>query len=219
MAAITYPLSETEAAQEVRALLNEATASFWTAEEISNLVLQATMDVSAKLHCYQARDTTAVTLVANTFEYNQPTGCLKVLAAMYKSSSTIFKGLVRIHPMMVGHLAGEATGEPVYYYHGVGGKVGIWPIPTSSEAAKTVEIIYSKHTSAIANIPDQYQNLVIWLAVALALLKDKKFGAASQYYSMYLNSLTFHRADIVEYAVDASDMLKVPDTLIKGNAG
>lgn len=217
MSSITYPLSTTEAEQEVRSLLNEVTASFWTSEQILNFVSQATMDVSAKLHCYQARDTTSVTLVANTFEYNQPSGCLKVLAAMYKASSTSYKGLVRIHPMMVGNLNQETTGEPIYFYHGVGGKVGIWPLPTSSEAAKTVELIISKHTSDITNIPDQYQNLVIWLATALALLKDKKFGASAHYYSMYLNSATFHRADIIEYMVDAADMMKIPDTLIRDN--
>jgi hypothetical protein len=119
--------------------------------------------------------------------------------------------------MMIGHLQGQSTGAPEYYYH-AGTKIGIWPLPTASEATKKVELLMSKQTSDITNIPDQYQNLVLWLTTSLALLKDKKFGASSHYYSMYLNSVSFHRADIIEYMTDASDMFRVPDTLIKGNA-
>ena len=215
MAAITYPISATEAEQEIRSLLNEVTASFWTSEQITNFILQAVMDVSAKLHCFQARDTSTIALTASTLEYAQPTGCLKVFAATYRADSTSYLGLQRIHPMMIGHLQGQTTGAPEYYYHAIN-KIGVWPLPTASEATKKVEILMSKQTSDIANIPDQYQNLVLWFSTALALLKDKKFGASAHYYSMYLNSVAFHRADIVEYMTDAADMFRVPDSLMKG---
>ena len=60
----------------VRSILQEPTAAFWTNEQIDNWINEAAMDISTKTGCYE--QTHSFSTVANTLEYSEPTGCIKV---------------------------------------------------------------------------------------------------------------------------------------------
>ena len=68
MAALTLPYSAAEALQQVRTIINEATPSFWTDEEINNWIIEGVIDISSRGLAYEKRD--SIILAANTLEYS-----------------------------------------------------------------------------------------------------------------------------------------------------
>ena len=53
MTALTIPYSATEGLQQVRSLLNEPTASYWTDAELNQWIQEATIDISTKTLCFE----------------------------------------------------------------------------------------------------------------------------------------------------------------------
>lgn len=207
---MAYLSSEADVATEVRAILNEPTASFWSDTEITNWVDQGLVDVSSKTMCYEVSATVA--LATSTLEYTEPTDCIKVYACYYSNV-----GLLRIHPRMIANIGGgTTTGAPKFYYH-FAGKLGFYPIATASENATNVTVLYSAETDVIANVPDEYKHLVVLYAVWKAKIKEGKFAQAAQIHAQYLNQLMFHRQDLYERGVESKDMVKLPDrTVVAG---
>lgn len=211
MADITLDLDETEIKQQVRTLLNETTAAYWTDEEITNWIKEAVIDITTKTMCYE--QITQITLVTNTMTYTEPTDCIKVYAAIYDIASTNL-GLMKIHPREVAHRLESDNGPPNSFFH-FAEKIGVYPLPSSAENGKKVDVYHSIVVSTIANLPKAYQRFCIPFVVAMAKFKERKNAEAHQFYMAYLHSLSFHRADLYERGADSLDMFKMPDT----NAG
>ena len=217
MSALTIPYSTTEARQQVRILLNEPTASYWTNDEIDKWIQEATVDISTKTLCVEKKDTIA--LVTNTMEYTalETLGAgaiadiIKVHAVIYNNDSTTYKGLQKIHPRAVAHLPDiAASGVPSYYYH-FGGTIGFFPIPSSDENGHSPIIYFSISEETLTNLPYYYQLATIYYAVSMARKKQGMVAEANQFYAIYMNSLAFHRADLYERGVDSKDMFQMPD--------
>jgi len=197
---------------EVRNILNEPSALFWSDDEINEWIDQAAVDISSKAMCVEASGT--ITLASGTLEYTEPTDCIKVYAVVYSN-----RGLLKIHPRQLARITATASGAPQYYYH-FGGKIGIYPVPGASESGGSVTILYSQETDDITDVPDEYQPYAILFAAARAKLKDQKFDQATQLTVQYLNSLIFHRQDLYERGVESKDMVRIPDrTVIVGQQG
>lgn len=224
MAAISLPYSAVEARTQVRALIGEPTAKFWTDEEINNWVIEASADISTKTLCYEHRN--SVTLVASQLEYvnfiSAPTTngiaqVVKIYGCIYDDESNVYRGLQKIHPRMINHMPHNTAGPSYYYYH-FAGKIGIWPLPTATEAALTDPILVycSLVADAITDLPDHYQQFAIIYAAAMARFKERKNLEGMALYTQYINSMNFHRADIYERGVDAKSDFQMPDRTIQG---
>lgn len=205
-----------EALQQVRTLLNEPTANYWSDDELNKWIQEACIDISTKTLCVEKKDTIA--LATNTLEYTalETLGAgaiadiIKVYGCIYNNDSTTYKGLIRIHPRQIKHLPESTSGPPFYYYH-FAGRIGFFPIPSSSENGHSPIIYFSKADETITNLPYYYQLPAIYYAVAMARRKQRMEAEAMQFYMMYINSLNFYRADLYERGVDSKDMFQIPD--------
>jgi len=222
MAAISLPYSAAEALVQVRALIGEPTAGFWSDEELNNWVIEAAVDISTKTLCYEHKNTLA--LIANQLEYTDflaaPTTngiaqVVKVYTCIYDDGSNGYRGLNKIHPRMIQHLPQATPGPPYYYYH-FGGKLGFFPLPTAIEAALTGPIIVncSLVADAITDLPDHYQQFAIVYAAAMARFKERKNREAMELYTQYINAMNFHRVDLYERPVDAKSDMQIPDRTV-----
>jgi hypothetical protein len=196
-------LSEATQRTNLRYLLKEASAGFFTDAEINAWIADSATDISAKTLCYET--ITAITLVASTLEYTEPTGCLKVSAVHYNN-----KPLVKIHPKALGRETSRVAGPPEQYYY-FAKKIGFWPLADAAAAGITPRVFHAAVTAAIANIPDQYGPLSLLYCLVQAKIKEEKTSQASLLYQMYLSAALYHRQDLVEQVVDAKSELKIPD--------
>lgn len=64
----------------VRALLNEYSSVQWTDDQLNKWIQEAAIDISTKTLGYETSD--FVFTAANTLEYDEPTGCIKVHACV-----------------------------------------------------------------------------------------------------------------------------------------
>ena len=208
-------LSAAQVRTEVRAVLNEATAAFWSDTEIDNWVSQAAIQISSA----GAVETTAtVTLSASTIEYALPTSfsnptpagdasLIRVSAALYSNT-----GLVRIHPRTIGHITADLTDDTPRYWAQFGRRIFFFPV--GSGASGTVQLLCHVETDDIADIPDEFQPLAILYAAGKGKEKDNKYADARFLLSEYFNALAFLRNDILERGVDSKQMLTIPNEIV-----
>lgn len=226
MTAISLPYSAAEALTQVRALIGEPTASFWTDEELNNWVIEGAADISTKTLCFEKKD--SIALVENQLEYtafvtlgaSKIAEVIKVYSCIYDDESNVYRGLQKIHPRMIQHLP-QVTAGPSYYFYHFGGKIGIFPLPTATEEELTDPILVycSMIADAITDLPDHYQQFAIIYAAAMAKFKERKNGEAMQLYQQYISSMNFHKIDLYERGVDAKSDMQQPDrtVLVKGD--
>jgi hypothetical protein len=199
----------TQAVQEVRYLLNEPSASFWTDTEIEGWIQQAAMDISVKTLCTTKEGT--ITLVQNQMRYTSTDETW--LEDLIKSEVVWFdfgtgtRGLQRVEPHMFGHLQVKSAGEPRYFYED-GKKFFIWPKPDATASGKDLSIIYSTTTNDITELREEYQQLTFLYATSMAKAKDRKFQEAQLYQQLYLNALNFERQDKHEMGTMPTETFK-----------
>lgn len=184
------------AVTEVRHLLNESTASFWTDTQLQGWIQQATTDISCKTLCTTAEGT--ITLVQNQQKYTSADESwigdnLKVMVMWYNLGSSTY-GMQRTEPYRFGHLQVGGTDRPRYWFED-NRKIYLWPIPGSDENGVDITCIYSKITNDITELREEYQQLTFLYASAMAKARDRKFQEAALYQQMYLNALNFERQD------------------------
>ena len=184
---------------QVRALIGEATASFWTDAQINSWVIEATEDISARSGCVQVSDT--ITLVTAQYEYPTTTGSVSiadivdVLGMVYVVTTDItgnttqqFIGLIPVKPSDVYSLPLTDNGPPKYYYHD-GENIGILPPPTATENSQVVRLYFTKVSQTLADLPNEYQSLTFWYAASMAFKKEHRYIESKELYAMYLQKL------------------------------
>jgi len=299
---MTVPYTATTARTQVRSILNEASALFWSNTEIDNWIQLACGDISSKTHCVEATyglslqdgvheytssstaasapnsnetDVTiatatpgtltsggladwitdgfkhgmrvtlsqtasnegdftilsvptqdSITLVETTaaeaegtvdldYTYTWIDDITKIYGCVYHKGDFVtgdmsYRGLIKIHPRALQHYNELVDGEPYYWYH-FGDTIGVYPVPDATQAKDCVLVYHSKVTEDIATLPDMYQALAIYYAVAQARRKEDNIAEAIQWESMYMNSLMFHREDIYNKGLDSKDMFQLQD--------
>lgn len=194
--------TEATARAQVRSILGEATASFWTDAEINAWLVEAAQDLSARTLCIQK--TADLTLATGTVEYATEDYTIKILGAYYVSpdiegEAQGYIGLKRIDLSQIADLPHMTAGPPKYFYRysedGTG-KIGIMPLPTATENAQVVKVIYAAQTNTITEIPQLLQSATIWYAAAMAYKKEHRFAESDKFYQMYLQKLQSLRSDI-----------------------
>jgi hypothetical protein len=203
-AAETDYYTEATATTQVRSILGESTASFWTDAEIAAWLSEAAQDLSARTLCVQK--TADVTLATGTVEYSTEDYTIKILGAYYVSPDIEgvaqgYIGLKRILLNQIADLPHTTPGPPKYFYRysedGTG-KIGIMPLPTATENGQIVKVIYAAQTNDIAEIPQLLQSATLWYCAAMAYKKEHRYAESDKFYQMYIQKLQALRSDIYD---------------------
>jgi hypothetical protein len=201
-----------QATADVRQLLNEPAAVYWTDTELEDWIKEGTRLISAKT--LQVEETADITLVQNQLIYNLADGvttwaadCLEPYAAIYNNGSNKYKGLQLVHPKQIGNLMTFTSGDPKYYsFHNR--SFYIWPLPSATTATRTVSILYAKESEDVTELSDEHQHLAIIWAQARAMEKDHKYGTAQSLKQQFFSELDFTRKDKTSRAGENSTSVK-----------
>ena len=206
----------TTAVAQVRSTLNEDTATFWTDGELEGWIEEGTILFSTISLCVEADDT--ITLIENQINYSSSdSGCdwiddvIEVYSGYYDDQSNGYAGLVKAHPRMLGHLATFTPGDPKYVmFHNK--KIYIWPLTTAAlvTAGATVQVLYSKSTSDITDLPEHFQLYPIIYATGKAKQKDRREAEAASLFAQFFSMANFERADKYVREPDTYDSFQIP---------
>lgn len=205
--------TESEAVNQVRHLINETTADFWSDTELTDWVRQGTTEVSTKLLSAEASED--LTLVTNQFEYTVSDHAwigdlLKTKGAYYTDSSSNIWALTRIDLDQLGHTMHFQRAQRPHYYSETDRKMYIWPRPSATENTNNVTFIHAKETNDITDLRDEHQTMVFLFAAARAKMKDRQFQEAALYMAEFVNSINFERQDKYDMGVEPAAKTDVP---------
>ena len=201
------------AVTQVRYLINEDTADFWSDTEIEDWIKQATIKLSTILLSAESEDT--VTLATGKFVYSSSdeawlADLLKVKAGYFTDSSGNVYGLQRIELDMFGHTQQfQTAGQPRYYYES-NRKLYIWPQPSSAENGQDITLLNSYETDDITDLRDEHQPLTFLYAASKAKSKDRQHQEAALYMSQFLSSINFERGDKYDMGAEPTAGVNVP---------
>jgi hypothetical protein len=213
-------LSAANVLSEVRAILNESTAAFWSDAEINAWVTQAAIDLSTKLHCVET--TATVTLSASTIEYAVPTTFANPVpsgdASLIWVKSAMFSdvSLTKILDNQFARITPDSTSDtPIHFVH-FGERIFFFPV--GSGASGSVDLLVAVETDDITDIPDEYQLLAILYAAGRGKFKDQKYAQGNSLMSEYTATVAFLRNDLIERESDSKEQNKIPDRVVAGAA-
>lgn len=194
----------------IRAVLNEASAAFFSDAEINEWVSQAALDISGICRCVE--DTDLIAMKNGVASYNLPAASIQAVHAREEATGI---GLIRITPSIAGHESGGGDGETPLRWFEWNRKFYIEPRPDSAMDGKNIEVFFFKETNAIADIPFWCQHLAIDYAVYRGKLKDRLYAEAATLYAAYLNSLLVRRNDVYAHLPHTMADLKIADVSVE----
>lgn len=192
---------------EVRAVLNESTAAFYTDAQITQWLQQGARDIAMKTRCVEADSTIAV--VATTLSYAFPTDAFWIHSIL---NATTGISLIKIDPYKMGHITDTATAAVPIYWFAFNAKIYLTPIASGSV---TLTVLYSKTTEAVTDIPNEYRIELINYAASRALIRNQQAIEALALMNIYNNHVQFARRDVLERGVTAIDEITMPDTKVR----
>jgi hypothetical protein len=184
---------------EVRAILNEASAYFWSDTEITNWIKQGCLDWCEKSLGLIKEDT--VTLATSTYKYTTSTNSFIDNAIQAINVEYDGKALRRITwDQMRGHnaLVLASDSYPKHYfdtYNGTTYTLYIGPTPSATYNAETLTVLWAIRSDDITEIPYEYQQTIFLYAASKAHAKDRQFGDAKLMWQQYINNITFSRTE------------------------
>ena len=198
---------------EVRSIINEDTASFWTDAQITAWLQQGTLDWCEKSLLYADEDD--ITLVASQAKYTTSTSsnidtASRVLHAEYSG-----KAMQRVSYTQIRAHNARALGSlttPFYYYDQYFGNaltVFIGPTPAAAQADETVSVIFAMKTTDITDIADEYQPTIFLYAAHKCKVRERQYQEASMFYQQYLANVYFSKADRLVPAVQPVDGYRI----------
>jgi hypothetical protein len=196
---------------EVRNILNEDSAVFWSDAEIQGWIQQATIDISSKL--LSAVTESTITLVQNQWIYSSTDAgwlatMLRVKEAYITDSSSNVYGMGRAKIKQVGHIGTKQTAGIPKVFIEENRKLYIWPKPSATYAGDTITCVHAYETDDCTALHDEHQPYCILYAAAKAKFKDKMFQEAAAYMDQYQRALIFERQDKFQIPVDSTDSFK-----------
>lgn len=208
---MAYTLSQ--AVTQVRYLINEDTADFWSDTEIEDWIKQATIQISTKL--LSAEEEQTITLVNGQLKYATAdeawiANLLKIKAMYYTDPDDYIYGMQRIELDMFGHTQQfQIPGRPHYYYEN-NRAVYVWPRPSATEAGEKLTCLTSYETDDIADLRNEHQPLTFMYAASRAKAKDRQHQEAALYMAQFLNGINFERQDKYDMGVEPTAQFNVP---------
>lgn len=209
-------ISLANAITEVRQVLNEASAAFWSDAEITDWIQEGTRIVASKTLMVED-DQIISPLIENQLSYSSSdetwiADMIEPYAAIYDDGSNNYKGLIKIHPRQLGNLATGTSGHPKYYcLHAR--KVFVWPLSTAAVAASgSIRMLFAKESDDITALSDEFQHLPIVYACAKAKQKDQKFAESASLLQQFYNDVNFERSDKHTRETDSVEAFRIPRT-------
>ena len=209
---MSYTLAQ--AISQVRSILNEDTAVFWTDAELEGWIKEGTLLFSTATLLVEA--STEITLVANQLVYDETddsdiANIVEVYSAYYNDQSNNYAGMVKAHPRMLGHLDTFTPGDPKYIML-FDRELYIWPLTNANivNAGGTVTVLYSTVTNDITELKDEFQIWPIMFAEAKAKEKDRREAEAAALFSQFYTMVNFERADKHARETDSMDRFLIP---------
>lgn len=197
----------------VRTMLNETTAAFWTDEELNRLINDGERDIAIKSLCLENIDSVTTTASTRLVAFAGH----KILRVEYTNATTPL-GLIRIKPNQLGRI--PYNGITPQFYFQWGNKVVIDPMPTTTYNLNLYIADYPAYEMVDdtdePQIPKRFNELIILYAVYRALMKDRKFASAGAIYQTYINELQLARSQVIERYPDLKDDYKIPDRVVQG---
>lgn len=194
----TYTL--TTLISEVRDLLNEDSADFWTDAQLTRFINDAERDIAIRSGCIKNIDSLTATANVRLVAF---TG----YKVGYLEYSTTGLGLMKVLPGQLGRIPTEGVTPEKWFESG--SNVGIEPIPGDTYSFNAYTNDYpSAEMSAGGNapkVPSYAQFLIILDALASALEKEKRYSQATQVRSIYENGLEFLTNDIEEFVPESQE--------------
>jgi len=209
-------LTLNNAIAEVRQILNEPTALFYSDDEITDWLQEGTRIFSSKSLLVEDVGTIDPMILSTPYyDSSDETfigDMLEIYAVIYNISTT-YKGLIKIHPRQIGNLTGMTdTGTPKYYCY-FDRKLYVSPLASSTEVSGgTMEILYAKETDDITDLEDEYQHIPIGYAIAKAKQKDEKWSEAGFLMEQFYKDMAFERGDKHNRQVDAIEDFRIQAT-------
>lgn len=199
----------------VRRRLNEATAAFWTDEQLDRMIKAGILDVAAKTLCIENKDSATTTPSSRSVAY---TG-FKVNFVEYVPPSGAPVGLPRILPHQLGRLPFGGT-QPQYWCPW-GSAVLIDPVPAAAHSLNLYVADYpdlsvtgdSETLDGSFGLPLETHELVADYATIHALLKDRKFATAGRLYADFTNNVMKARIMFMQRRADTRADIVIPDRL------
>lgn len=201
---------------EVRNVLNESTASFWSDAQIQEWINQGCVDISAKAHCVEALTTIAIVQGTTVYTLATAAGSYTAAVSLNGTDLAVMRilaaylnniALVRAGIRVWGHQLGTGQVPPIVVSHWAR-RIYVAPPPSANG---TLNLLVSVRTDDTRDIPESYQHLLIPFALYKAYQRDRKWTQAAQMYAEYANNLAVQRRDLNERRVDALEDLRVPD--------
>lgn len=191
-----------------RDLLNEATANFWTDTELTEFYNDAVRDIAQKTGCIRHIDALATASGTRYIAYNG----YSVEAMEY---ITTRKALAKRDVRSFGRVQSNDT-KPQWFMD-FGTRVYIEPLPAATETVLDAYISdYSTGVvvggtapaditvdAQLCEIPPAFRPLIIKYMFYRGLLKEGRYAAAQQVYSMYWNELVFTMQDQLDIIPDS----------------
>lgn len=206
-------LSLANAITEVRYVLNEPTAAFWSDAEITAWIKEGTRVFASKSLLVENTNIVDPMIVSTPYYDSADESFLgsvmEIYSVIYFDGTSTYKGLIKIHPKQIGNVALSTAGPPKYYCL-FNRNLYIFPLASAAVAAAgTLEILCSIETDDITIIQDEYQHLPIIYAIAKAKQKDEKFGDAATLLSQFFQEISFERQDKHNREVDLLEDFRI----------
>ena len=198
---------------EVRSLLNEDTASYWSDTQITSWIQQGVLDWTEKSLLLLKEDT--ITLATNTIQYTTSGSsniddAIRTMHATYGDKALQRISFEQLHKHTARALGTDKT--PTYYfdhYDGTTFTFYIGPKPSATQNGFTINVWFACRSDDITAIPYEYQPHVFLFACHKAKFRERQYQEAHLYYQTYINNIVFARQDSLARGVQSIDSFKV----------
>jgi len=187
---------------EVRSLIQEPIAAYWTDTEINEWIKQGCLDWCEKTLLLCKEDT--ITLVANQVQYTTSTNSYidNAIRTLHAEYNNVAMQRVR-YEQLRGHNAMKLATDPApkYFfdkYDGTSFTVYVAPTPSATYDSTIMSVLFAIRTDDITEIPYEYQQVIFLFAASKAKVKERQWQESALLWNQYVNNIAFSRRDTQE---------------------
>jgi hypothetical protein len=185
----------------IRSQIDEATANFYTDNEIYAYMWQAECTINNEVECAESTDT-SITTVNGTAEYTKPTDMIfakRVWWYLMRMQKIDFRMLENQEGLSYGSTI--QTGQPYAYYE-YADKIGFYPTPNAAQAVKIWYIkqpVVLTSSSTAFTIPQLFHHLIPDYCLWRMWAKDQEENRAADHQNRWNLNLQIAKQSWAKY--------------------